>query len=60
MKASIQATMPRFEVAYVLLTDLIITSALKAAVTLNFHSSILPTMEVGLRFGFVATFKQSW
>ena len=51
--------MLQFEAAYVLLTDLIITLALKAAVTFNFRSSILPTIEVGLRFGFVAKFKQS-
>ena len=45
--------------AYVLLTNLIITSALKATVTLNFRSSILLTLEIGLRFGFGVKFEQS-
>ena len=42
--------MLRFEVAYILSTDLIITSAS----ALNFRSSILPMLEVGLRSGFGA------
>ena len=45
--------------AYVLLTNLLITSALKATVTLNFRSSILLTLEIGLRFGFGVKFEQS-
>ena len=46
--------MLRFDEAYVLLTDLIIMSSFKAAVTFNFCSSILLMLEVGLRFGFIA------
>ena len=38
--------MLRFELACDLLTDLVITSALKAAAALKFRSSILPTLEV--------------
>ena len=49
--------MLQFEAAYVLLTDLIITLALKAAVALNICSSIFPRLEI--RFGLVAKFKQS-
>ena len=37
-----------FELAYVLLTDVIIIQALKAAIMLNFRKSILPTLDVGL------------
>ena len=43
---------------HVLLIDLIITLTLKATVTFTFRSSIPPTMEVGLGFGFMAKFKQ--
>ena len=46
--------MLRFDVAYVLLTDLIITPALKAAIALNFSSNIIPMLDLGLRFELVA------
>ena len=39
--------------AYVLLTNPIITSALNATITLNIRSSMLLALEIGLRFGFV-------
>ena len=45
--------------ADVLLTDLIIASALKAAITLKFFCSILPLLEVDLSFGYKAKFEQS-